>query len=275
MIGPDFAVEIVPISDVHPSPENDDIYGALVHDEQMTALIRSITTRGLEEPIIVTADNFIISGHRRYYACECLEMEHIPVRIKPDVTRANNDDFHRLLTEYNPQRVKTVSAILKESLLRYSDQAPGELLYRHDMAMTNVAAEFTVVHGAKHVQVISDRRMDFLEAARYVIRDLRDFWPLSIRQIHYRLLNKPPLMQSPKTSKYPAEHYRYKNDLASYKALSRLLTSARYHGQVDIDVIDDVSRPRFPFDHSFRNVQEFVDQQMREFMTGYHRSPQF
>ena len=44
--------------------------------------------------------------------------------------------------------------------------------------------------------------------------NLRDYWPLSIRQIHYKLLNDPPLKQTPKRSKFDVEYYRYANDKA-------------------------------------------------------------
>ena len=53
-----YAVEYVGIGDIKPSPENDDIYGAVVDDTQMELLVSSIRNRGLEEPIILSADNF-------------------------------------------------------------------------------------------------------------------------------------------------------------------------------------------------------------------------
>ena len=75
-----YAVKIVPIDSVTPSPENEDIYGPIEHDESMDNLIDSIRRKGLAEPIQTTADRerFILSGHRRYYAAcqlgwkECL-----------------------------------------------------------------------------------------------------------------------------------------------------------------------------------------------------------
>ena len=63
----DYRVEWLSIDSVKPSPENDEIYGKVSDsDSQMGALIDSIRSRGLEEPIIVSADGFIVSGHRRY-----------------------------------------------------------------------------------------------------------------------------------------------------------------------------------------------------------------
>ena len=43
-----YAVEWVPISDITPSPENDQIYGEILHDEAMENLIDSIRRKGLD-----------------------------------------------------------------------------------------------------------------------------------------------------------------------------------------------------------------------------------
>ena len=70
----------VPIGSIKPSPENEDIYGEVVDNEQMDNLVGSIRNRGLGEPILVSADGFILSGHRRYHACRLLGWTHVPVR---------------------------------------------------------------------------------------------------------------------------------------------------------------------------------------------------
>ena len=106
-----------------------------------------------------------------------------------------------------------------------------------------------------------------------MIEELREYWPLSIRQIHYRLLNDPPLKQTPKRSKHDAEHYRYKNDDSSYNSLVDLLTAARYSGQVSMTCIDDPTRPQKTFG-GFDSVAEFVQQEIDGFLTGFHRDRQ-
>ncbi|MDG1895030.1 MAG: ParB/RepB/Spo0J family partition protein [Fuerstiella sp.] len=271
----DYTVNMVPIGSITPSPENDVIYGAITDDAQMEILVDSIQRRGLEEPITVTADGYILSGHRRYHACQILGYEEIPIRQKLSVRREGNDEYLKLLTEYNPQRVKTVGTIVKESLLRFADADPGELLYRHEQAAVDVEAEFVDVIGSKHVAPVDGRRIPFLKAALYAIKELKDFWPLSVRQIHYRLLNNPPLTQTCANSRQPKDRWRYKNTKQCYGLLVKLLTAARYNGQADMMAIDDATRPQFPFNTSFQNVQQFVDQNMKGFLVGYHRSPQF
>ncbi len=270
----EYQVTFVNIRDVKPSPENDEIYGSIEHDEQMKNLIDSITRRGLEEPIIITADNYILSGHRRYYACDFLGFEKIPVRVKKNVKRLGNTDFHKLLIEYNPQRIKGPSTLLKEALLRFSDEEPTALLKRHEDIEVNVEAEFVRVSGAKSIRSISLKKQAFLQATKKVVASLRPFWPLSVRQVHYALLNDPPFISTPKKSQYNAEHYRYRNDKTSYNALIELLTQARYLGEVSMSAIDDPTRPSFLND-GFVSVSEFITNEMENFLTGYHRDMQY
>lgn len=81
MIATNYSVEIVHVADIRPSPENDDVYGEVKHDEHMVALIDSIRPRGLEEPIIVSADGYIISGHRRFFAIKEIRSETVPIHV--------------------------------------------------------------------------------------------------------------------------------------------------------------------------------------------------
>src|ERR1700733_10582948 len=64
-----YKVELVPASEIQPSPENTELYGQLDfrNDSALPLLSRSIADIGLEEPIILTLDNFILSGHRRFH----------------------------------------------------------------------------------------------------------------------------------------------------------------------------------------------------------------
>lgn len=268
-----YRVQEVPIDSIDPSPENDDLYGAIEHDEQIDILIESIRERGLEEPIVITRDNFILSGHRRYYACKRLGWTHIPVSRR-QVRRLANPEFHRELATFNTHRIKGVGSLLRESLLR---QNTGEDLYRaiveHRDAATKVDAEFLTVDGDKDIEPVGAGRQEFLKAAQAVIEDLRDYWPLSVRQVHYRLLNNPPMTLTPKGGKFTRDHYLYKNDKKSYNKLVRLLTSARYHGQVSMTAIDDPTRP-VVVPNGWSTVAKYLEDEMSIFLAGYHRDKQ-
>ena len=157
-----YTVEWVPINSVKESPENSDIYGDIADDEQMENLIKSIDKRGLEEPILTSADRFILSGHRRRFACEKLGYTHVPVRVRGNVRRKGNSEYHRELIEYNPQRIKTVGTLLKEAPLRDNDVANtyAAIEERRQAAM-RVDADFMDVSGSKEITPISDRRQEF------------------------------------------------------------------------------------------------------------------
>ena len=70
-----------------------------------------------------------------------------------------------------------------------------------------------------------------------IIAKYADYWPLSVRQVHYRLLSLPPFVRNINTSE------RYQNDLDSYGALSGFLLRARINGLVPWEAIDDTTRP--------------------------------
>ncbi len=75
----------------------------IVDDEKMADMIESIKEHGVLTPIIVRAkdDNYeIISGHRRKFACEKLNITKIPAIIK----ELNDDEATILMIDSNIQR---------------------------------------------------------------------------------------------------------------------------------------------------------------------------
>jgi hypothetical protein len=114
------------------------------------------------------------------------------------------------LIEYNPQRVKTVGAILHEALLRDNNAADtyAAIRERREAALT-VNADFMTVTGEKEIEPISKKQQEFLAAVQHVIEELRPFWPVTIRKVHYGLvsLNPRPFELTPERSKFNAAHY--------------------------------------------------------------------
>jgi hypothetical protein len=264
-----YKVQLLPITEIRPSPENSEIYGPTTydHDPALGVLVRSIKRLGLEEPIIVTRDHYVLSGHRRLFAVLELGWKKVPVRFA-NVTRANETDYHRLLSEYNPQRIKSVAATLSESLLRTEeDSHDGHSWADYHKAKGNPNIKVMKVAGTKCAEEVGPRQQEFLAAAQEVIESLKDYWPLSVRQVHYKLLNNPPLTQ---TTKKKGERWRYKNNLACYSKLSSLLVSARYHGDIPWEAIDDATRESKTYQH-YANPAGFIGNEVRFFLTGYQR----
>ena len=127
-----------------------------------------ICERGLEEPLILTADGYILSGHRRFAACRSL-MSVVPCRIKHDIRREGNPDYLKDLIAYNPQRVKSVGSLLREAILRDSATlADTQAAIRRVNATHKPTSEpdYMEVDGYKEVGEIGPTRQPFLAAVQ-------------------------------------------------------------------------------------------------------------
>ena len=97
----------VDISSLIPHPLNNKIYSNGNTDD----LEASIEENGLLDPIVITKDNIIISGHRRWKACDNIGMEKIDVRVE------DFQDETIALVELNRYRNKKASELLAEIFL--------------------------------------------------------------------------------------------------------------------------------------------------------------
>jgi hypothetical protein len=123
------------------------------------------------------------------------------------------------------------------------------------------------IEGTKRRAAISQAKQPFLYAAGKVIRERRDYWPLTVRQIHYALLNDPPLKHASKPRSV------YANDNTSYKNLTDLLIRARIAGRIPWEAVDDETRP-VVIVRSYRDPAPFLREQLDDFLKGYYRDLQ-
>ena len=98
-----------------------------------------------------------------------------------------------------------------------------------------------------------------------VIDELRDYWPLSVRQIHYKLLNNAPL----KNRNDPESTYR--NDAGSYHTLTDILTRGRLLKLIPWEAIGDETRPYVSWE-VYSDTSVFIGEHLDGFMKGYHRN---
>jgi predicted DNA-binding transcriptional regulator AlpA len=69
------------IDSIRPSQQNDRIYRPVdPADPDFRALVRSVRKSGVMEPIVVTSDGVIVSGHRRYTAAVRVGLKTVPCR---------------------------------------------------------------------------------------------------------------------------------------------------------------------------------------------------
>jgi hypothetical protein len=233
-------------------------------DPEIQDLAESIVAHGLREPIVVTKDHFILSGHRRHAACRLAGLSHVPCRIE-DISRTS-PEFERLLCEYNRQRVKDFGETIREQIITSVDpeEAYASLIAHRRSAARIDGDNSLILGGVKSRKRISRAKAEMLRAIMDILEAQRAWWPLSDRSIHYDLLNAPPLKHSAKPDS------RYANDKASYKDLTDLLTRARVAGKIPFRAIADPTRKVCTWE-THRDVGGFVRKGLDGFLTGYWR----
>lgn len=199
-------VVMVRLCDIRPAPENDKLYRPVdPSDPAIIAMAESIRVK-LREPLVLSLDRYILSGHRRFAACKLLGWEHVPCRYEP-ITRANDiDAFIVLLREYNRQRVKSLDEQIREAVIDADPEEARDELLSFRCEKAKVGHVPLLMGDVKTRKEISAAKWEFCASIKYVVEQRREFWPLSDRQIHYAILNNPPLIHSSKPSS------RYAND---------------------------------------------------------------
>jgi len=105
--------DILSVALLTPHPKNEEIYEHPT-GESWAAFLASIKSSGILEPIVITSDWRIVSGHRRYLAAKELGLDHVPCIVGEF---ADEDAVLHAIVEYNRYRVKTVREIMREATL--------------------------------------------------------------------------------------------------------------------------------------------------------------
>lgn len=255
------------LSSLKPSPENDQLYGEVdPSDPEIQRFAVSILKHGIKEPLVVTADNFIVSGHRRYVAAKLAGKVIVPCRVMK-FKRAGMDksEYIEHLREHNRQRDKSLIEKFREELVSINPHEAYQslILHRHDSAI--ITADTVDIEGRKSRSRITSVKDEMLEAVKQIIFvERRQFWPMTVRAVHYALLNVRPLRNTGDAES------RYENDRKSYQDLSNLLTRARLAGIVPWKAITDETRPRAIW-NVWADPRAFMRDQLDGFLKGYWR----
>jgi hypothetical protein len=259
-------LKLVSISDLRQSKEQEKLYDHPSYSE-ITQLARSIEKDGLLDAPIITEDNIIISGHRRILACLRLGKKSLRCEVKPIRYRGNRGKFLRLLREANRHRVKKINEVFKEEIIDTTNNEAESELEREIIERSDINIEAMEIEGTKERFGIIGRK-PILDAAIKIINELRDYWPLSDRQIHYKMLNDPP--EWDRRVEGVMTHFVYMNDKPSYNKLTDVLTRGRISGAIPWEAIGDETRPSAIWRvHS--DTSSFIGQQLDRFMKGYFR----
>jgi len=265
--------QFVPVHSIFPSPENETIYKPIVaSDPANIELAESVKENGVLQPIGITMDNFIVDGHRRHLAARIAELQVVPIRFEPFYRLDDNGnvrpDFVAKLREFNRQRVKSLDEVLREAVVESDPEEAYESLIAHRKAKAKVNVETMDIREGKQRVKVSEGKQPMLKACQDIVAEFtkKDLLPLSDRRMHYLLAQhyKPPLHTSrPKI--------RYGLNDASYAALTRLLTAARFEGSIPWEAIGDETRPVTIW-RVHDNPQPFLAEQVGGLFKGYWRN---
>jgi hypothetical protein len=254
------------LDEIQPSSVNDLVYRPVRRDDpSIIELAKSIRDIGLQQPILVTKDKFILSGHRRYAACRLAGLTEVPCQIM-EISRFD-PGFEKVLVECNRQRVKDFAEVVREKIVTHNPAEAHGRLRAHRRAKSAVNGDCLKIEGMKTRKRISGAKQPMLMAVKNIISRRRKYWPLSDRSIHYDLLNDPPLRHAKKPDSV------YQNKRESYQDLCDLLTRARITGAIPFAAIADPTRPVVTWD-VFSDVGGFVQRELDWFLDGYQRNLQ-
>lgn len=248
--------------------ENDLLYDRFgLANPDDVALAISIRDHGIQEPLVVSNEWVLLSGHRRLAAAKAMGLETVPIR-QVDVNFFELSEKERVetLRRFNQQREKSPSEKLREKLLEIDpEKAHTELKRRRLDVQRKVGMPAPNIRMGARKTRPEITTMQFLAKAQEVIEANRPYWPLTVRRVHYLLLNDPPLRHDKKPGSV------YVNDKASYKSLTNLLIRARLSGYVELDALEDSTRP-IQEGGGFSTFESFVKQQTEYFLTNYSRN---
>lgn len=260
-------ISYFPLNHLRPARENGLLYDRFTpHDDEDDAnLYWSIQREGIREPLHISADGYILSGHRRYAAACWLGLTVAPCIVADDVVfnELTADERVGLLATYNKQRDKSHAERLREAMQEISPDEAYQHLLLDRIKRRQVDIEDNIVLGDCKTRARITTRA-FLQAALRAIESEKQFWPLTVRRIHYLLLNDPPLRHDKKPGS------TYKNDLVSYKALTNLLLRARLAGDIPHQAIEDESRP-IRVVSTYQNPADYIKEATEDYLRHYAR----
>jgi hypothetical protein len=253
------------INEISPSRANALIYQPVRSDDPtIVELAQSVSEYGILEPLIITRDGVIVSGHRRYTAARLAGLEKVPCRILP--MEIDDPRFTELLTTCNQQRIKTLDEFMREIIARANPDEEYQALIKHRASRSEVNhnLERIELRDYKGRKEITSAKGPLLDAIRQVLKENREYWPLSDRQVHYRLLPFSVLRHASKPGWF------YCNNKQSYKDLTDLLTRARLAEIIPFEAIGDETRPMVIWD-CHETPQSFAKREIDNFLKGYWR----
>lgn len=250
------------------SPENEQLYkNRSTKHPDFRRLVKSIKRHGIQAPLLISLDLFVISGHQRLAAAIEAGLTHVPC-IMMDIRRSDctSDEWLAILREHNTGREKTLDERVMENIVDIDPDEAMRAVVDEKVARGSPKSMTVHVPGkTRRRSPITSQTRAFADAIIGILKGvLGRSLPVPERAIHYRLL---PLKI--KTSK-GMKGFVYANDERSVKALSGMLTRLRLCSEVPWDWICDTTRPIYNV-ASYADSAEFLGEKTDEIYTGFAR----
>jgi len=264
------AVVMRHVSTLIPSPENSLLYRGRErsHGDRKRFVQSIIEMNGVQAPLLVSQDDFIVSGHFRHDASPEAGFYMVPV-IVLDLWRLNHtaDEWLAILREHNTGRDKTQDEKIRERIVDVDpDEAMSSVVDFQVERAKPKSKTVAIPDKIKKRSRITKLSRDFADAIIGILTGpLKNVLPVNERAVHYRLL--PPL--NVRTSR-SVKGFVYGNNKESSQALSRMLTRLRLIGEVPWEWIEDETRPVEVW-QTYRDAAEFLGEQVNNLYTGFAR----
>ena len=282
-------VRELPIDAVNLSPENHEVYQGFSWDNDDDRKLYYLVEKAgrIREPLVLSTDGYLVSGHRRMAVARLRGMTTVPVLVDASIRRADYtaDQWKALLVEHNSHREPSLDEVMREQIVAKSaDQAHAE----HVQARAAVEAEreglhprLTVTEGRTR-NALSDEKADLIDAILAIVRDRQDELPMSERRVHYLIATGARRVLRNTNQKRWEKMRRWKNgrleasefyglDKWSSKDLSSVLTRLRCDGRVAWDAIIDETRPSDQIQTN-DSVGGFLERELKWLFCGYRRT---
>jgi hypothetical protein len=261
----------IKIDEISPATINGQIYKPILPDDPATiSLAESMRKYGLLEEVGITLDNVIAKGHRRTAAGKLLGWTEIPfVRVNILSTDA---EFPALLIAYNETRVKNAGELFNEAVINQSPEDAANALQKYNNARSAMLdesmlfSEFETVTADSRVKKrgnVSKDKADLANAILEIFRNIEG--ALSVRQVHYQLLNTRPMISIRSGERYENSKSCYQNQLIA------ILAKMRKAGAVEYERIIDETRPEI-LNSFYGNSAEFIKREYDNFLGSYYRN---
>lgn len=257
-------VHKVRLSDISPYEGNRDIYNPPTED-RLRKLANSIKRNGQLEPLILSIDGVIISGNTRYLALQYLGRKFVNVRYLDILS--TDEGFTELVVSANDQRIKSAKELLNEVLatvdpLEYQKRAIAEKWKSENVELKGVTGSLKIERR------IPDAHSQLVETVKKILIDFEEHRPLTLRAIHYQILNYIVSVPSMATPGNPRGQYG--NEQRFYNALSRTVTSMRVNQEIPFSWVNDVTRVLEP-NRGYENEVDYLREEVNGFLAGYFR----